>query len=65
MLSDETHIQKWRRTPPGVRELKRRNETNDTTDGCRTPPGVRELKLNNPKGSTQHKEVAPLPGCVN
>ena len=33
------------RTPPGVRELKRRASSRLYTDQCRTPPGVRELKL--------------------
>ena len=35
-----------RRTPPGVRELKRKAYSEEHVDiGGRTPPGVRELKL--------------------
>ena len=56
----------YRRTPPGVRELK--------LDGVgrgrcalpgRTPPGVRELKLVSVVFVALVLLVAPLPGCVN
>ena len=33
------------RTPPGVRELKRRTQPHIDIEVRRTPPGVRELKL--------------------
>ena len=65
MLSDETNIQKWRRTPPGVRELKRKSTLLKRIRERRTPPGVRELKLVISKETSYHHTVAPLPGCVN
>ena len=34
----------FRRTPPGVRELKQIEEAWQKSRVCRTPPGVRELK---------------------
>ena len=55
-----------RRTPPGVRELKRCTIRKICqVYGSRTPPGVRELKRRNGLTYESANEVAPLPGCVN
>ena len=54
-----------RRTPPGVRELKRFRYFGCGEYGRRTPPGVRELKPCLPDDRLGHLQVAPLPGCVN
>ena len=53
------------RTPPGVRELKRRGGRGGRSRQGRTPPGVRELKLRVPREGVEDTAVAPLPGCVN
>ena len=66
MLGDETNIQKWRRTPPGVRELKHVASLRLLVVHLgRTPPGVRELKPEVVTTALTEKGVAPLPGCVN
>ena len=44
MLTDQTNVQRWRRTPPGVRELKHKRVSQMLVLTSRTPPGVRELK---------------------
>ena len=54
-----------RRTPPGVRELKRDHKSLKKNQHRRTPPGVRELKLELSVWLVHAEEVAPLPGCVN
>ena len=54
------------RTPPGVRELKRRTQPHVLNDTPRrTPPGVRELKRRTQPHVLNDTPVAPLPGCVN
>ena len=58
-------IDSWRRTPPGVRELKLDMALTFNLSYSRTPPGVRELKLYFQLLLFVQKDVAPLPGCVN
>ena len=55
-----------RRTPPGVRELKRfLGSLGKGSPDRRTPPGVRELKQMMQANVENVTAVAPLPGCVN
>ena len=54
-----------RRTPPGVRELKRLGRLVVRMYSRRTPPGVRELKPMILATLPTLVDVAPLPGCVN
>ena len=54
-----------RRTPPGVRELKRERGVSRKGLHGRTPPGVRELKPYIIGEVLVVSLVAPLPGCVN
>ena len=54
-----------RRTPPGVRELKRLRDIPFPVRFGRTPPGVRELKREAGNDAHTMAIVAPLPGCVN
>ena len=52
-----------RRTPPGVRELKRSwRSSRRLTARCRTPPGVRELKHVRYAGSLQDDPRRTPPG---
>ena len=52
----------WRRTPPGVRELKLPRSRKILQRQSRTPPGVRELKLT--KGTNIAEKLCRTPPGV-